>query len=208
MSNEIPNLLEVNVPKTIENQKLPNPALLNYYNLRENRIFFIDFDIDESVTDLQQEIMLINIEDDDKNIPPEKRIPIKIYINSLGGLLVRAYALCETIINSKTPVYTYNNGEAYSAAFLILIAGHKRFTSSFGLAMAHTGSGSTGGTYEQTMEQAKVYKKQVEYMGDYILKRTKIDKKTFQRNKSKDWYFDAEEQLKYGIVDEIIDMNC
>ena len=40
-------------------------------------------------------------------------------------------------------------------------------------------------------------------MGKYILQQTKIDEKTYKKNKNKDWYLDAEEQIKYGIVDEI-----
>lgn len=193
----------IQIPESINNLKLPDRTLLNYYILRENRCFFIDYEIDDNITDIQQEIMLINMVDDDNDIPIEKRTPIKLYIHSPGGDLIRTYSLCNTIINSKTPVWTYNYGDAYSAACLILIAGHKRFAMPFSTAMLHTGSGETGGTYEQTMEQAKIYKKQIDYMGKYILQQTKIDEKTYKKNKNKDWYLDAEEQIKYGIVDEI-----
>ena len=41
-------------------------------------------------------------------------------------------------------------------------------------------------------------------MKRYILDKTNIDEKTFNRNKNKDWYLSSEELVKYNIVDEII----
>lgn len=41
-------------------------------------------------------------------------------------------------------------------------------------------------------------------MKRYILDKTSIDEKTFNRNKNKDWYLTSEELVKYNIVDEII----
>ena len=73
-------------------------------------------------------------------------------------------------------------------------------------AMLHTGSAiGVSGTFEQTEEFQKVYKKQVDKMGSYIVERTTIDEKMYKRNKSKDWYLDAHDQVKYGIVDKIVE---
>lgn len=41
-------------------------------------------------------------------------------------------------------------------------------------------------------------------MGTYILERSKMDEKVYKRNKSKDWYMDADEQVQNGIVHGII----
>ena len=41
-------------------------------------------------------------------------------------------------------------------------------------------------------------------MKAYILERTEIDEKTFNRNKNKDWYLTSDELLKYKVIDDVI----
>lgn len=194
--------IQVDLPQNLENMTLPAPEMVNFWRLSENRIFYIDFEIDEAVMEIEKAIIAINIAD--KGISAEERKPIKIFINTLGGLLAETFSLCSTIMLSKTKVITVNVGEAYSAGCLILLAGHERYTFPYGKAMIHTGSGGVQGTYEQTEQAQKIYKKQIDEMGAYILERSQMDDKVYKRNKAKDWYLDAEEQIKYGIVSEIV----
>ena len=49
------------------------------------------------------------------------------------------------------------------------------------------------------------YKKSVEVMQEFVLNRTRIDKKEFSKKKAKDWYLNAAEQIENGVVDEILD---
>lgn len=108
------------------------------------------------------------------------------------------------MLASKTPITTVNVGEAYSGGFLVLIAGSKRYSFKHSKVMVHTGSGGTQGTFEQVEEQQKMYRKQVDEMDIYILEQTKIDDKTFKKNKSKDWYMDIDEQINFGVIDSVI----
>ena len=96
-------------------------------------------------------------------------------------------------------------GVAMSAGLLILLAGHKRFCLKNSTALAHSGAGGACGTFEQTEAQMKDYKRFIDTMRNYIIERTSIDTKTFNKYKSKEWYLYAEEQLKYHIVDKLID---
>ena len=48
------------------------------------------------------------------------------------------------------------------------------------------------------------YKKMVEDMREFILSKTKIDKSLLNKNKSKDWYIDYNQQVSLGCVDEIL----
>ena len=41
-------------------------------------------------------------------------------------------------------------------------------------------------------------------MKTYILERTEIDEKTFNKNKNKDWYLTSDELLKYKVIDDVI----
>ena len=195
-------LLDIMLPNNLENMQLPAPELVNYWRLAENRIFYIDFAIDESILEIQKAIININIID--REISVENRKPIKIFINTPGGLLVESMSLATVMAMSKTPVITVNIGESYSGGAILLLAGHKRYALPYSKALLHTGSGAVGGTFEQTEQAQKNYKKQVAEMGEFILKRSGMDEKLYKKNKSKDWYLDAQEQINTGIVHEIV----
>lgn len=197
-------VIDLALPKNVENLQLPDPWLTNYWKLAENRVFFLDTEISEETLDIMRNIMAINIQDKKDNIPIEDRIPIKIYIDSPGGQLDESMAICSTIIMSQTPVITVNVGTAYSGGGLIFMAGHERYAFPYSKALIHQGSGCVGGTFEQTEQAQKIYKKQVDEMSEYILSRTNISASLMKKNKSKDWYLDAKEQLNLGLATKIV----
>lgn len=198
--------IQIEIPTTIENLQLPDPGLVNYWRFENKRIFYIQNEIDEDILELQKSILYYNIED--MGIPKEKRKPIVLLINSPGGLLDETLSLCTTIKESRTPIITINIGVAASAAGLILMAGHTRYCYPYSYVIIHSGSGGFSGTYEQTQEQTKAYKKQIDSMSEYILERTHMDEKVYRKNKSKEWYLFADEQVKNGVVHSIIkDLN-
>ena len=196
-------LLKIAIPQDLENLLLPNPQLLTYYRDLDDRIIWIDYGVDESILEVSKIIMYFNKLD--KDIPVEERKPIKILLYSYGGDGQACFSLLDVIALSKTPVFTYNMGVAMSAGLLILLAGHKRFCLKNSTALAHSGSGGASGTFEQTEAQMKDYKRFVDTMRNYIIERTNIDAKTLNKYKSKEWYLYAEDQVKFGIVNEIID---
>lgn len=195
-------VLDIVIPEELTDIKLPSPELVHYYKDYDKRRIYINYDIDDSLFEITKQIMEYNRQDKDK--PIEEIKPIIIYIQSYGGDLYQAYTLISTILASRVPVYTVNMGVAMSAGFLILLAGHKRYAMKYSTAMLHTGSGGASGTFEQMEEQQKNYKKLIDTMRDYILERTKIDVKLFNRNKSKDWYLTDKEQVELGVVNEIV----
>lgn len=164
--------LGVLLPQNLENMSLPSPELVNYWRLAEERIFYIDYEIDETVNEIQKAIVAINMAD--KNVDIKDRKKIVLMLNTPGGLLSETMMLCQTMLASKTPVITVNMNMAYSGGFLLLVAGHERYAFKYARAMCHTGSDGTCGTFEQTEAMQRVYKQQVDEMGQYILERTKI----------------------------------
>ena len=129
--------------------------------------------------DLSKLIIKCNLED--KDVPVEERKPIKIFISSNGGLLDETMSLVKLIGISKTPVYTIDACYAYSAASLILISGHKRYAMPGTKCLFHSGSGGASGTFEQVQAATEDYKKMVEQMQEYIMSRTNIEKKLFNK---------------------------
>lgn len=197
------NVLELVMPKEY-GIKLPDPTLLEYYKDIEKRRMWINFDIDDTLFEFTQRIYNYNAED--KEIPIEDRKPIYIYIMSYGGCLENTFAFISACLTSKTPIITVNCGISISAGGLIFLAGSKRYTTKFATVMIHSGSTSgVGGTYEQTVSQQKNYNKTVERMKNYILERTGMDSKIFNKHKAEDWYIYADEMLKLGIATDIIE---
>lgn len=187
------------------NLHLPEPTLVSYYKDYKSRCLWIDKDIDDSLFNEIKSIIQWNREDEENKIPVDKRTPIIMMIHSYGGNLDACYALIDIMNLSKTPIYTVNLQCALSAGCMILINGHKRFCMPLSQALIHSGSSGNGGTYEQVVSQTENYKKVIEMMQNNILGHTSIDQKTWKKWKGKEIYLYAEDQLKWGLVDEIID---
>lgn len=197
-------VLDILLPKELDNFKLPSPELLDLYTDRKNRIIYVDYDIDESLLhDVGRQIVEYNRAD--KGKPVEKRAPIVILINSGGGCLDSTYATIAIMETSKTPIITVNMNCAYSAAGLILMAGHKRYCMPRSQVLIHSGSAQgISGNYEDIQESTKSYKKMIEEMREFIVSKTKIDKSLMKKNQSKDWYLPTSEQIELGVVDEVV----
>ncbi len=185
------------------NTVLPGSSEYEYYLVLNDRILYIDFDIDNNLTDYSRRIIRWNQED--KDIPVEERKPIKILIQSYGGGLDSCMHFMDTLLLSKTPVYTYNIGVAYSAGFYLLLAGSKRFSYPNAQFLIHSGSGGAGGTYEQSKSQMEHYSSRIEFLRKYTLERTSIPEKLYARKKSTEWFLSTTEAVQYGVVDKVID---
>ena len=186
------------------NKQLPDPYLLNYYESVDNRILWIDSAVSEDTIEIAKKIVRWNSEDDDASIPVENRMPIKLYIASGGGDAYAMLVVLDAILSSQTPVYTVNMGLAASAACVLLIAGHKRFAMPHSHALWHSGSGGLSGTMEQLQSATKHFDTMDAQLQDLFLSKTKIDLKTYKKQKDKDWYFTADQMLDGGLVDVIV----
>ena len=192
----------VEIPKELENVKLPSPDLIQYYKNYNERRIFIDYDIDDSLIEASKQIMEYNIQDKGKK--PEDRKKIFVYVYSYGGDLPAAYSFIAISETSKTPIATVNMGVAMSAGLLIMLASKERYCLKRSQALIHQGSGALQGSYSEIEENQKSYKKMVDDMGIYIMSKTKIDQKLFNKNKSKDWYLSDREQVELGIANKIV----
>ena len=197
-------LLEIPLIGDTKESQLPSPEEYTYWKDRKNRTFYVDYEIDEcySLVELAKIIIQINIEE--RDIPKEQLQPIRLFIHSYGGDLEQANFFCDLVQASRIPIITIAMGVAMSAGFLIFLSGHKRYAFKHTQMLVHSGSAAFQGTAEQIEEAQKNYKKQIEEMKVYILERTEIDEKTFNKNKNKDWYLSSDELLKYHVIDEVI----
>lgn len=190
------------VPEEVMDVTLPPPFLRDFYRDEAERVFWVDDEINASLLNLVKMIMRCNKEDKDKTV--EDRTPIKVFIDSPGGDICALWTTIKAIEISKTPVYTINYCTAYSAAADLLAAGHKRYALPGTSAMVHSGSCMFGGTMEQAENMKKHFDKLGKKITEYFLAHTNVDTKTFKKKAPADWYFDEDEMLENGIIDEII----
>lgn len=192
--------------KPTERQTLPgfpDPDLISYYVLENDRKLYLANDIDSSILKLQRMILRFNMEDAGK--PREKRKPITLYILSLGGDVDMMWSLIDTIEASETPVNTVNMGVAASAAGLIFLAGHKRFMLKHSRVIIHEGSAHMSGDAVKVMDAGESYKKVIKQMKEYILQHTHINASVLNRQKCHDWELDAAYCFENGVCDAVVE---
>lgn len=201
MEGMLDNIL-VGVEEGIANLQLPDPQLRDFYRDEQERVFWVDDQIDEGLLDLVKMIVRCNHEDKGKSV--EERAPIKVYIDSPGGDVCALWTTIKAIEISKTPVYTINYCTAYSAAADLLTAGHKRFAFPGTNIMVHSGSCMYAGTVEQADNMKKYFDNLGKKVTDYFLAHTKVEPRIYKKKAPYDWYLDEDEALKYGIIDTVI----
>lgn len=148
-------------------------------------------------------IRFFNKQDEQNNIPIEKRKPIKIYIDSIGGDIMGTLTIIDSIKQSKTPVWTINTGQAYSGGFFCFIAGHKRISYPNASFLFHEGSTGTFADANKFNNWADFYKKILKRLRNITLEFTNINEEEYNEHQKDDWWFFAEEALEKGICDEI-----
>ncbi len=134
---------------------------------------------------------------------------IKFYINSPGGVVTSGMVMYDTMKMMKSPVSTICMGLAASMGSILLSGGikGKRFIYPHGEVMIH--QPSLGGHIQGVSTDLEIQAKQtrrVKEIGAKILaencgKTVEQIMKDFDR----DYWMDAEEAIKYGIVDKLVE---
>lgn len=144
---------------------------------KSDRLFYIYGDINaRNCAGISYYITLINLEDD-RDDEIEKsfvRKPIRIYINSFGESVYDMWLLVDTILKSETPVYTYCNSCAISAAFQIFWAGHKRYISPHATLMYHQIYCWKSGKYQDLVEDRQHMEHLNGQIEEYMIQRTNL----------------------------------
>jgi len=188
-----------------ENQINPEEVLQSFDFM--DRAVFLTEEIEMSHANSVFELLKFwNKVDDLDEIPAEKRKPINIYINTPGGDLDATFSIISSIRLSKTPVHTYVIGNAYSGGFFIAINGHKRYGFPYSSYMFHEGSAMDGGDAHKFIQRVDHYKAQLERLKDIVIDNTDITPEQYENVKKNDWFMNPEEALKYGVIDEIVEI--
>lgn len=191
---------------------LSNKEITSFDKLTEisditNRNLYVlgDITVDTGIA-IETMIRFYNQVDNQLNISPEDRVPIKIWINSGGGALDAAFTVCDVIEMSKTPIITINQGTAASAAALMFLAGHRRITFPHAYFMLHEGSAGISQIDAHKFQAfSDFYKIQREQLKQIILEKTNLSEEEYDKRAKDDWWIFATEAIQLKIVDEIMD---
>jgi ATP-dependent protease ClpP protease subunit len=130
--------------------------------------------------------------------------PIYLHIQSYGGSLLHTFYVMDLIKMLKTPVYTYIDGFAASAATLMSVSGKRRFMTESSVMLVHQLSSGASGKFEEIKNE---YSNMVEFME--IIKKTYLNNSNISSQHldallKQDLWLNSAKSLEYGFVDEIV----
>ena len=133
--------------------------------------------------------------------------PIHLHIQSYGGSLLHTFYIMDLIKTLKTPVYTYIDGFAASAATLMSVCGKRRFMTESSVMLVHQLSSGASGKFEEIKNE---YSNLVEFME--IIKKTYLNNSNISSQHlddllKQDLWLNSKKSLEYGFIDEIIHNN-
>ena len=170
------------------------------YELFQSRIIYLNEDIsDETLANIIPLIHKINIED--KGIPIDERIPVKVFITTYGGSAYDGWGIVNAFETSETPVYTICDTYAMSMGLPIWLSGHRRYLGKYATLLYHELRGGINGTREEVKRLDKEYDRLQKIYDEYIVSRSTISQGTLDSHQEKvsDWYISSEEAQKYKM---------
>lgn len=200
-------MLEKNslVPYVIEQTGKGERSYDIFSRLLKDRIIFLGEDVNATSASLIiAQLLFLESEDPDKEI--------FLYINSPGGSITDGMGIVDTMNYIKCPVSTICVGLAASFGAVLLANGEKgkRFATPNSEILIHQPLiGGQGGGISGQATEIKIH-------ADHMIRtRAKLNKllsektgqsiETIERDTERDHYMTAEEALKYGLIDGIMD---
>ena len=184
---------------------IDNKRSHNIIQQNNNNIYFYSPVTQDSCFELTKRLLDIDSTSQSFNIQYGMYSPpINLHIQSEGGSLLHALYVTDLIRNLKTPVHTYVDGFAASAATLLSVAGDKRFITKNSLMLIHQLSSASVGKYNQMEDEMENLDNIMNIVINMYLNNSVINKSKLIEILKKDIWLDAKTCLDYGLVDAII----
>jgi ATP-dependent Clp protease protease subunit len=187
------------IPTVIEKSQFGERAYDIYSRLLRERIIFLAGPIDDNVANIViAQLLFLESEDPKKDI--------YLYVNSPGGSVTSTLAIVDTMNHVRPDVSTFCVGIAASGAAIILSAGKKgkRFILPNAEVMIHQPLGGVEGQASDIAITAKHILKTKDNLNNMLAKNTGKSLSQVEKDVERDFFMDATEAKKYGIVDDIV----
>ena len=191
------------VPYVIEQTNKGERSYDIFSRLLKDRIIFLGEDVNPTTASLViAQLLFLESEDPDKEI--------SLYINSPGGSITDGMGIVDTMNYIKCPVSTICIGMAASMGAVLLASGEKgkRFATPNAEILIHQpligGNGISGQATEIKIHADHMVRTK-EKINKLLSEKTGQSLEVIERDTERDHYMTAEEALKYGLIDGIMD---
>lgn len=199
MKNEYESPRAQLVPMVIEKSPAGERAYDIFSRLLKERIIFLGGPIESETANLIiAQLLFLESEDPKKDI--------SFYINSPGGSVTATLAMIDTMNYIKSDVSTVCIGMAASGGAWLLSSGAKgkRFALPNSEVMIHQPLGGAEGQASDIEITARHIIKMKQQLIKMMAKNTGQTEKKVAQDVDRDFFMNAEESVKYGVVDKIL----
>lgn len=186
-------------PTIIEERQLNVATMDVFSRLMMDRIIFLGVAIDNDVANIvQAQLLFLESSDPDADI--------QIYINSPGGLVYAGLGIYDTMQLVTPDIATICTGMAASMSAVLLTAGEKgkRSVLPHSRILIHQPMGGAEGQASDIEIAAQEIKKLKNELYEIISKHTGQSVRRIEKDADRDYWMNADEAVKYGMVDKIL----
>lgn len=181
---------------------LPDPVMYQYYVCLSKRKILIN----DLIGDDLVEYALLPYQEMDSDGTGE---PIEILINTDGGDAYVGFSFVDAIDKAKTPTTIHIMANALSMGLFIAMAGRdnpnvKTVCHPFSQGLLHDISYSLEGKNCSIKDNFEFIQRFKSKIMDFIVSHSNITEEFYKQIEDKEFWMDAEDMVKYGIVDEIV----
>ncbi|MFP4037344.1 MAG: ATP-dependent Clp endopeptidase proteolytic subunit ClpP [Desulfobacteraceae bacterium] len=187
------------IPIVVEQTTRGERAYDIYSRLLKDRIIFIGEQVHDSIANtIIAQMLFLESEDPEKDI--------NLYINSPGGSVTAGLAIYDTMQYIRPEITTICMGQCSSMGALLLASGThgKRYTLPHARVMIHQPLGGAQGQATDIDIHAREILKIRDTINRIMAKHTGQPLEQIEKDSERDFFMNAEEAVKYGIVDKVI----
>ncbi len=187
------------VPMVVEQTNRGERAYDIYSRLLKERLIFVTGPIEDHMASLIiAQLLFLEAEN------PKKEIAM--YINSPGGVVTSGMAIYDTMQFIKPAVSTLCIGMAASMGSLLLAGGEAgmRFALPNARILVHQPSGGFQGQASDIERHAEDIVKMKRRLNEVYVKHTHQDYETIERTLDRDYFMNADDAQKFGIIDKVL----
>jgi ATP-dependent Clp protease, protease subunit len=188
------------IPMVIESSGRGERAYDIYSLLLKERIVFLGTPIDSQVANvIVAQLLFLNREDSEKEI--------QMYINSPGGEIYSGLAIYDTMQMISNPISTVAVGVTASFGTVLLTAGTKgrRYALPNATIHLHQPLGGAQGQATDIEIQTKQILRLRTLLNNILVKHTWKTMEVIKQDTERDFYLEAAEAVKYGLVDQVLE---
>ncbi len=187
------------IPYVVEKSSKGERSYDIYSRLLKDRIILLSGEInDEVASAVVAQLLFLEAEDAEKDI--------YMYINSPGGVVTSGFSIFDTMNYIKPDVATICMGQAASMGAFLLSSGQKgkRYALPNARIMIHQPLGGAQGQATEIEIQTKEILRIKRNLNEILSANTGQKLAKIEKDTDRDFFTSADEALKYGIIDEIL----